>query len=428
MGLLKSFIFFFSFPPLLSLAQKKNEKEVRLVVGEFKTLDFISSTKVNLSRRGIVVLSYVKEGQWKIVAHRKGFVVLNYEEKISKEKKQVLIYVEAEKQERKRGDVAWVCEKKFIKCSYKPLIVSGVTDSWFLLYSLKRWCKRKSECSLALRLSLLGQRKLKQELQGLLKNLSNYKVGPFGIETLSLSCPSQDNKFTMKKKLIKDLLEQAYLTPIPPIVCKHEYKPSQYKVFAKVYLMTDSRGEYFGGKTVGVSDFFKKGAESTLLTKLESLEKNHELKIIGEPKIIVKEGVQGFSKTGGEFSFAQNSSGLDYRQKSIVWKNYGLSLKAAVYSESKAKGNLLYHLTLSVPSSSRSHTSVKAVEFSGVVKVNFGQKIIAGTTQYDSYKKLLEKDSFFSKVPIISIFFSRKTKEKSSSYLVLSLEVKEFSL
>ena len=140
--ILKSVLYlFFSF---YGIAFEKIPEKIEMRVGDINEIDLKNSQRINLSKKGVVVLSYVGKEKWRLVAHRKGFVVLSYEDKIKHEIKQRFIYVKEKRNLlRENKNNPWFCERKSIKCRDRPFSISGKSDSWTVFYSVKKWCQKR---------------------------------------------------------------------------------------------------------------------------------------------------------------------------------------------------------------------------------------------------------------------------------------------
>ena len=81
---------------------KESLESLFLEVGDIHEIQMKNPYQVNLSKKGVVLLNSISNEKWRIVAHRRGFVVLSYRDSQTEEFYQILIEVNNKKAEEKQ--------------------------------------------------------------------------------------------------------------------------------------------------------------------------------------------------------------------------------------------------------------------------------------------------------------------------------------
>lgn len=403
-------------------------KKIDMIVGEVLSYNLPMASHLNLSKRGVVILSYIAANKWRLIAHRKGFVVLTYQSEETEKENQIFIQVkEKPKDTMKPQDSSAYCQLKKVICSMSPFEISGETDSWQSFYQLNKLCREKKSCVFSLKLSEKGQTLLRARLQDQMGYFSKFKVSTNGVVSCSVMCDVENKSFSELKKKVKKVLESQGILSYVPVFCDHLVHHRQFVVYARVVLASHNLAKKIGVSRTLVKKIIDDRFNLTpeLLKQFKSHESDHYLKIIGTPTLTLNEGVRSLSKTGGELSLVKETSSFRENQKIIEWKSYGLQISFLAFSFGGDKSKVSYKLAMNVPSESRYNLSLQTIELEGEVNLVFNVPKIVGSTDYKREKKSLEKNIFLSSIPIISPLFKMSQNEEVLSQMLLCLMIKK---
>ena len=420
----KTILFFFVFIYQLLFSQ---ENDIELKISDKKEVSLAFASQINLSKRGIVLLSHIHKDKWRIVGHRKGFVVLSYWNQEENQEKQIFITVSSKKDSLLEGlKMSSFCSVEGVRCSSEPYQIKGKTASWKSFYFLKKWCQEEKECLFDLSLNQKGQKELKESLK---RNplLDRCSVDSDGVDLCLFSCSASKSLSPQRKKRSRDSLESEGVLTYVPFSCSSSVEPRKFLVQAKVISSSQGLASELGFSKFLAREIMKENFSwSSSFFKLVKLDQsNSSLEIVGSPSMKVLEGSRSLSKTGGELSVVRESSSSKTYQKTLDWKSYGLELDVLVMSLRKNQVKLAYELKMSNPSEGNGRISLQGVSMKGEVFLILEESELVGSTDYMREKKSKEENFFLSKIPLIGPFFRLHKKEKVMSKMLLYLMVKE---
>ena len=422
----KIILFFFFFLSSFLFSQENN---IELKISDKKELSLAFASQINLSKRGIVLLSHVHKNKWRLVGHRKGFVVLTYWNQEENQEKQIFITVTPKKDPLLEGlKMSSFCSVEGVHCFSKPYQIKGLTSSWKSFYLLKKWCHEEKECLFDLSLSQKGQKELKKTLK---RNplLDSCSVDSSGVGLCLFSCSGSKSLSSQRKKRSRDSLESQGILTYVPLSCFSSVEPKRFLVQAKVISSSQDLASELGFSKLLAHEVMKQNFSwSPSFLKLIKLDQSESsLEIVGSPSMKVLEGSRSLSKTGGELSVVRESFSLKSNQKTLDWKSYGLELDVLVMSLRKDQVRLAYELKMSNPSEGNGRLSLQGLSMKGEIFLTLEESELVGSTDYLRKKKRKEENFFLSKVPLIGPFFRLNKKEKVMSKMLLYLMVKEIT-
>ncbi|MCV6608838.1 MAG: hypothetical protein OIF32_11550, partial [Campylobacterales bacterium] len=148
--------------------------KLKMKPGDIEKLSFNIGNSLHVTRKNVVDLESLGNGQWRIVALKKGIVMLVEKTPSGEEVARYLVVVESKNNLKKGGllsfDSSWLnalCKDKSISCDIEKNRISGKIDSWKQLYQLRKMCNLHEPCLFDVNLSSQG----KSEFEAYLKNL-----------------------------------------------------------------------------------------------------------------------------------------------------------------------------------------------------------------------------------------------------------------
>jgi hypothetical protein len=433
MGVLKLVFcvgFFFLITSLqLFSSGKESLESLILEVGDIHEIQMKNPYQVNLSKKGVVLLNSISNEKWRIVAHRRGFVVLSYRNSETEEFYQILIEVHDKKSEEKQELPNPFCQNDGIYCTENPMRISGESSSWEIFYQLKSWCQNKKGCVFSLRLEEKNRLVLQTKLENYLSFLNSVSISSSGVISALVDCHESGKLPTVQISKSKELLKDLGLQVPLHLNCLHEVSQKRYQIFGQVILVSKNFAHELGGSPLLEGDLIDKNFSLSegLLKHLKARENESEFEIIGRPVLDLLEGIEGITKTGGEISLVKENSLWEKSPQFLEWKSYGLSLKTIVHSNFKGSGRTRFHLNMSVPSEGGAHVSLETIEMQGEVILSPDEPKLVGTTDYERKKNSKGYNKFLSKIPLIGPFFQLHRQEKVFSRVYLYLMLKEIN-
>ena len=425
---LKSLIFsFFLIFSFIVFSKEKSFKKMQLELGEVVEIDLEVYSNLNLSKKGVVLLSSVNFNTWRIVAHRKGLVLLTYLNSQTKKEVQILIEVLEKSKEENLSELNPYCSYKGVECTSPPLQILGETSSWRAFYDLKSSCLKEKHCSFFLQMTKKGRHHLEKFLQSRLGFVSTCLLDNLGIRLCTTYCEEEGKISQETKRSINHVLEESGIFSYVPIQCENSYKPSSYLVSSRIFLTSENFA-----REAGVSKFFLNkiidqdfSFRANLFKELKAHENGSEFEIIGTPILKVREGKKSFSRTGGEISMMKEKKFYRENQSFLEWKSYGLEFSAKVHKVSKEDIHVSYELKMISPSGSNSKISFQNIGLKGETLLRLKEAQVVGTTDYKRKKVSNYRNIFLASIPIIGPLFKLKKSEKVLSKMVLALKVEE---
>lgn len=410
-------------------SEKESLESLILEVGDIHEIKMKNPYQVNLSKKGVVLLNSISNEKWRIVAHRRGFVVLSYRNSETEEFYQILIEVHDKKVEEKKESPNAFCQSDGIYCTEEPLRILGESSSWEIFYHLKSWCQNKKGCVFSLGLEEKNRSFLKRKLENYLSFLSDVSISSSGVISALVDCHESGKIPTIQVSKSKELLKDLGLQVPLHLNCLHEVAQKRYQIFGQVILVSKNFAHELGGSPLLEGELIDKNFSLSegLLKHLKARENESEFEIIGRPVLDLLEGVEGVTKTGGEISFVKENSLWEKTSQFLEWKSYGLSLKTLVHSNFKGTGRTRFHLEMSVPSEGGTQVSLETIEMQGEVLLSPDKPKLVGTTDYERKKKSKGYNKFLSKVPLIGPLFQLHRQEKVFSRVYLYLMLKEIN-
>lgn len=402
-------------------------RELTLDLGEVKELKLGLVSRVNLSRKGVVLLSQVSTEVWRVIGHRKGHVLLSFRLKESQEESSVLVEVMTKKKVLAPPLLSPLCQFEGARCYGEPLRVEGEIKEWKPYFLLKTWCAKEKFCLFSATLSLDAQRSLSKFLETRMSSMAQCELDTQGLRLCELSCGEKVQVTQNERRRFLDLLASQGITTQVPLLCEKFVKPKSYDVFAQVLLTTESHTQKKGFSQRLMTDFIQGDFlfEPKLLKNLKLNEDLSKLEIVGSPQLFVQEGKASESRTGGELALVRETPSGREATSSTHWKAYGLSFEVKVQRAGKEKVSAAYSLSLSSPSEGNSRLSLKGVRIKGEALISLGKAKLMGSTKYKREKKGNSSQMILSSIPLIAPLFRLGKKEESESEMHLILRVEE---
>jgi len=188
-----------------------------------------------------------------------------------------------------------------------------------------------------------------------------------------------------------------------------------FRLKGKVVLMDKEAMKQFGIEP-GFSGRLPLRVEA-FSTKIHSMAKEQQAKIIGEPMIRLIPGIEATLNSGGEFQVMYDTTENKTKEG---WKTVGLQLTAKLlgFNEDYARVEFLFSLK-----SRSSGTRILANGLSSVVDLKFGEEVLVG--QSDMLTDINGQHSSFSlaHIPILGPIFRIREKEALETKLLVSLVI-----
>ncbi|MEZ4742261.1 MAG: hypothetical protein R3B45_07425 [Bdellovibrionota bacterium] len=402
----------FSSPPSI--------QRINLAIGETKVIHTPPGEGISVSKKGIALIQNISSGKWKLIGHRKGFVVIETSTGLG-----ISYFVNVYTPNHKRNTfieknqkISALCD--LYKCIFQNGSLSGSIDNYKYYFTLRKICEEESQCQFKATLSNQAIKKFRSELETHLGLYHKIHINEEGYTLIEIICSPKDQQEQIKNvnTIAKFIAPQGTITP----VCKHKDFINNYTLTAKAIILTSSKGNELGfSNDKSILPINKHIFASDGFLTAHALAQSKYAIIIGEPSIVLLENEESTTKSGGEFL----TSGLTTKegQSHYDWKQYGIHLKAKVQNLNDSNILLIYKFSLSAPSHKATNHTLQLSEISGTVKLIEKKSTIVGGVSLFSDNQLTSFTPVFSSIPIIGPFFKLFTKENSLSKLYLLFNI-----
>jgi pilus assembly protein CpaC len=178
------------------------------------------------------------------------------------------------------------------------------------------------------------------------------------------------------------------------------------------------------------------GNTQEIATVIRAMQRNGEIKLIANPRLLSLSGEESSFLVGGEIPIpvAQITSGGGVPSITIEWKEYGVKLK---FVPSIIDTNLI-NLKISPEVSSLDYANLVSLggytipalrtrKADAVVELNSGQSIVLGGLLSTETFKTVKRVPILGHIPIIKFFFSRKetTTQETELLIIVSPRIIE---
>lgn len=413
-------------------AQNLNEGKVRINVGQSFIAEFIEGADIVVSKKGIVDIQYIGQGKWKITGMKAGFIIVEAQDLEVDYKKRIFVEVINPKSLSKKelyqhylhSNIREICKNPTIECADN--VISGYTESFMIWIKARKFCAKSFDCIFLLKLSEKAQQQLLNMLKASLGDMFEPKISQFGNPIVMASCDKQENITYLTQ--IADNLTSGFISFANiPIMCSYTANPEMLILKSKIILM-----QFENSYDLGLSTNFNSPLEissditkQNLIFKLHSAHNNKNIKVIGEPSILLTVGKEGYVHSGSEIQVMYHTDKGD-TSKYEGWKKSGIELKAKIENIIYDKYILNYELSIKHKNNSSfidNQSSFNVSSISSVVNLKLNQPIIVGGADILSEDDSFSSNLSFKDIPIIGPLFKLNSKYrlKSKLYVYLNL-------
>lgn len=414
-----SFILFF----IVSLDLESTPlSKLKMKPGDIEKLSFNIGNSLHVTRKNVVDLESLGNGQWRIVALKKGIVMLVEKTPSGEEVARYLVVVESKKNFKKGGllsfDSSWlnaICKEKSILCDIDRNRISGEIDSWRQLYQLRKMCNLHEPCLFDVNLSSQGKSEFETYLKNLVGSWFFIDVKENGKAVLLGDCKS--SSLSSLKELVERLTGDGIKKKLLTVQCRNKLAGKNYILKAKAFLLKEGEAEKFGVSSILGSSFsLSIDKDFQWDQNIQAFLQKNRSRIVGEPLMRLYAGKKAIAQSGSEIAFRNDGD-----DPGIRWKRVGFWLEAKIHELEQRRYLLSYQLKLSSPQSSgqvlqSSGLTSETVMLEGVPRI-VGE---IDTTVLSSDKSSLP---FFRKVPIIGPIFTGFQDSNVRTHLYLWMVV-----
>ena len=413
-----AFIFFSIFSgPFLLPYNTLEPKQITLFVGQPKTIELNTLEDINLSRRGLINLSFLGNKKWRLTGLKPGFVILSYMTLTSEYEKQLFITIKKESSKKEQIFPDWLCLHDGVLCLHEEHTLKGKVNDPQLFYAAKKICQKLNTCLFKLNLTTQGINALTSKIESSFPPFYQLRVNQRGLIQINITCRSDVTENNKRLKLLKQASKQMHLDEHVIIICNNLSQPKVFKLRVKVFLM-----ETAAAKKIGFDSLlsYQLSAKHPLQNVNFSSQftpniSQHRLEIIGEPILMMMDGTPAHIQSGGELPFIQSKQSKSQHFKTLhAWKKYGLDLKLTLYERPSDKAWLDYQLTLKTPSKNTAKQRLHSQRLQSMIELIKDKATIAGAVHYLSRINKETSLPFLNKLPIIAplsrMFLTEKTK------------------
>lgn len=400
--------------------------KVRLHVGESTLVAIPDEQLVQLSRRGVVDISAVGGGQWRVTGLKPGFVIVNFSADGSDEEGSGVsqYFVEVLKAPKELGSLPpWACMAP-VRCGTDG-VVQGSVDDPRLFFRVRAACMRMKDCYFLAVLSSIGIERWRDQLRFALP-ADEIQILPDGSTRVMTRCPDGDASQAMRhKRDITQLFHDNALDGVIIPVCNHAQLSGEYRVEAKVVLVEDDHLKEAGldHPWLDGTALWSQFSTPMVDSGIRSHRIAKKLQIIGEPVVTVSAGAPARVQSGGELPYVTISNKAEPGVgKTVRWKEYGLDLKISIYPRSKDEVGIAYSFILSKPvNNGEGGLKRHAIESRADIKI--AEPTLVGSVKLNHDESQEEDIPFLRKVPIVGPIFKAVLEQQTENHLALVIKI-----
>ena len=392
---------------------------INLNVGEKKMINSLEASDLMISSKGIIFAHNINSKSWGIVGLKKGHVIL----KTTTNHWLIHVRQPGKSEKLDKNIPHWICHAPSITCHQNNSTIKGEINSTELFLTAKLWCKQNKPCLFLAHLSPRALKEFSTIIQNRLPVGTAFDMTPFGDLMIYKPCQAiqaHENKAIAPKA---DVLLEDFKDLISIVhICKRNQ--SNYTVSAKAILVNHSDFEQRGLdlSILTIQNDIQNASQGFMNKKIEMLIHQNRAQVIGQPVMQLIDGQRVSIRSGGEIYYEHDQR--KDRDLSQSWKKYGMSIDLLVekLNEKKVISDVSFSLTQ--PNHSN-HQIIYSNNIKTKITLPLNQTITVGSIVLSSDQSLSNENSFFSKIPLMSIFFQKKKIEKGNSSIVLTLMIKE---
>jgi hypothetical protein len=301
--------------------------------GDQITVQISTDLDAQVSRRGVVDLVNEGHGTWLVRGLRAGVVVIRW---ISEAGDLVADkMVEVINPATMDSFPVWTCSLRGVTCDRERRLVQGVFSDGGQWLQAKAWCQRYHDCWFEGEVAQAAQQHVRDKLGVLFPS-----AGSWQIEGSRLIFVGRcDEEFLKRLKV-----QMAATAPALDAVRCSMHGSQRFRLRLKLVVMNRSTASKLGLDVQAGTLLPRPQAAWHVIA--HSMQAGSEVKLVGEPTLIVERGASGKMTSGGEFKVFYDSSGEEGSIKE-GWKAYGLRFEVKPATAHLEDQNIIISLSLS---------------------------------------------------------------------------------
>ena len=398
-------------------AVNDEQEQFELMVSEKLDLEFPKFPVVDVTRKGVVELSYQPQSRmWRLVALRRGFVVISFFSSAVENHPAKVLYVNVRSlpSSSSTDDLMQFCRDFDLDCHPSGKAVQGEVKDARLYYYLQRLCAQRKRCYFAASLALDAREKIAGSIRSLLGDVpAVVEVDAYGSIVVTRQCLDPRAKDSIKGEQIA-----AFVGASDVIVRCRSPESQNFRVSGTVYLLTSSVAKSLGLEgawSVPVDSYGVRGLQ--LSSVLTALEQSSAIEILAEPSLVVGGNRVGRVRSGSEYPLTSRSGKLG--DSVVQWKHSGIHLEVTITPRDSQAVLVQYQLKLKAR---RAGNSLLSQELASHALLRLGVAKIVGWAHLHQDAEQ-ERGTFPSRWPIIGPLFSGSTESLARIRAVFAMRI-----
>ncbi|MBP9706564.1 MAG: hypothetical protein KBD78_02910 [Oligoflexales bacterium] len=398
---------------------------LKILVGDTKIVSLANVKKLNISRKGIILIDFLSEDQWSITALKPGFVAVQDN---STENRKILLTIEVEKpQEEFLEDTSIyhspICHRQNISCNALTARISGKFSKIEDYFHMGKRCRETEGCEFS---ASLDHREIKRKNTLLQRKLGkSYSINLEESKAIfQNSCLLQNYKehSTYLDAILGGWISQGWAV----LLCvPSNQKMYRLKALFIQNLQQKNEDKSFSHFNIG-SKSEKELEHSKILSVLAGETSNSSNELLAKPEVLIEAGKSAQLHIGGEVLLTS----FDSRQKNediSLWKRYGMNLDLRVdqaeFLTEESSVSLSYVLELNSPQNVSSGFQLQGARLQNSSQLKLNSWIKLAVLQLDNLHFGETNSSWLGGFPIIGPLLAYKNKGSGESTLEVWVEI-----